>query len=856
MTRYNVVVIALLVALVIPVWAEDQFTVVSGSGPRIAFGTADNVKIPPQIPNGIRDFLAGSGGLNSNGDLEEGVHTFEIQEKRWSEVNLSGASWEPTVFGASTSIGDTQFFLGGQNDTGLVGLGTYQTIQYSAGPGGDIIGVVETHSASGDIPDPRDLFEIGFHPGTGFIYGFGGRTAFGLSYDAFCLDPETGEFFPLPPIPITLSQYGLGVWDRGFVLFFGLTEAPSGAIEVSNKVLSFDAYASAWQEEDPSGDMIESVYFLEATNLNNNKMWGGGGFKADNTPSSQTFIYDVQKSHFSAAAPLTAGLVGFGAGTVPRSATSGLNVQVVGHGGDLGGELSNETWMYTSLERVTPDHVAAATASAPGVGVDFSTQAWVANVGVGPLSFEARLTSRNGADVFDSMVVLPPHTMTYSPFFVRDFFDIVFDIVGGTSFWTSAGNRDDLIGQFRITAEDPSGKQYGQSVEFSDLGIGNDFIQNRKDAMRPSREITPDHRDERLARTVAPLKNATRTGETAYLFTTEDIVSNRVNVGGMAVEAAAVIVTPELPLGNPLAPSRRIELDAGGSFQINNVYDSFDLSSDDANAVISIELESGALVSYGSVLDGNGDYVGTSDPTTIRPVARPGSNQTYLLEIGSITGQGGSRFNGSASILNFDEETAIVQADFFRRGSPGVSTSATLSVPGGGVLGFSDFASEVLGVEGDVGTVRFTTDGGGIAVTGREYSVEVDGGGNVIGTAGQLMRGLTEEDLLEPEQTCHGLGVRQGGGERSHIAFFNPGTSAATVGVSLFNGDGAFEGDRSFTVAGQTLEQFNNIIGQINPSHDGNEKRIEVTVTQPVYGALFRVNQWNDPVTFDFFCRQ
>ena len=132
----------------------------------------------------------------------------------------------------------------------------------------------------------------------------------------------------------------------------------------------------------------------------------------------------------------------------------------------------------------------------------------------------------------------------------------------------------------------------------------------------------------------------------------------------------------------------------------------------------------------------------------------------------------------------------------------------------------------------------------------------MDESGNVIGTAGQLMRGLTEEDLIEPDYTCHGLGVRQGDGERSHIAFFNPGTTSATVEVSLFDGGGAFEGNQSFTVPGQTLEQFNNILGLINPSHDGNEKRIEVTVTHGVYGALFRVNQWDDPVTFDFHCRQ
>jgi hypothetical protein len=418
-------------------------------------------------------------------------------------------------------------------------------------------------------------------------------------------------------------------------------------------------------------------------------------------------------------------------------------------------------------------------------------------------------------------------------------------------------NSYDLIGQTTITAEDTLGRRYGQALEFSSFGpdIRYTFGSGRAESPSTFGEASAEHRDDGAVR-AADSREVARSGETVYLFTTEDTVSNRVNVGGMAVGATSLMVTPELSLGNPLAPGQRVELDDGESFQINNVYNEFDLGPADANALISIEVESGALIPYGSVLDGNGAYTGTNDPTTIRPVARPGSQEVYLLVLGSISGQGGSRYNGSASILNFGEQTAMVQVDFFRRGSPGVAASGVLSVPAGGVLGYSDFASDVLGVVGAVGTLRFMTDGEGIAVTGRVYSVEVDGSGAVVGTAGQLMRGLTEEDLLEPGLICHGLGLREGGSERSHLAFFNPATSGATVEVSLYNGaDGAFEGTRSFNVPGEQLAQFNNIVQLVNPTHDGDEKRIEVTVSAPVFGQVFRVNPWNDPVTFDLHCR-
>ena len=861
MTGHRVVFIALVLCHAIPIWAAEELPVldvVSTEGTGSAFGSAAFV----EVPTTGRSYLALVGGLSQNGAFKEDVDLYDTQSKTWSQIGISGGSYQPRSFAASAAVGSNLYLFGGQNSNGFVGFSDYGVISLTPS-NGSILAEYSSEPTSGNIPAPRDLFQAVHHQDTGTVYMFGGRTPDGrLSDEVFSIDPSSGNVVWWTDMPRPLAEYGAAVQGRKVVIVGGLTYGASeDQVIVNDRVLAYDVFDNTWEERSPGGDVPDPVYFIGAGPIVRDKLWFAGGFRADGTPSDRTYTYSTVANRFDRGPGLLRPLGAYAIAPVPSSETPGDHVEVLIHGGDLGGTVSSETLRYTSTERVPPDYVVPAVADVQGAGAVFTSRAWLFNAGSKPMSLAASYKPRQG-DVgpdLTSLRILPPASMLGFQNMLRELYGTTGNTVGGAGFRVTESDPSDLIGQTTITARGASGKEYGQAFEFSSFGdstrlvyhfrIGSDGVAGA------SQETAPEHQNEPVARTLAPLRRATGSGETAYLFTTEDPVSNRVNVGGMAIGATAVTVTPELPLGNPLAPGRRIELDAGESFQVNNIYSSFGLSPGDANAVVAIEVESGTLVSYGSVLDGNGAYTGTSDPTTIRPVAGPGSKETYLLEIGSITGQGGSRFNGSASILNFDQDTAMIQADFFRRGSPGVAASATLSVPAGGVLGFSDFASQVLGVVGDVGTVRFTTDGSGIAVTGREYSVE-DSNGTVVGTAGQLMRGLTEEDLLVPGGVCHGIGIRQGDGERSHIAFFNPGTSAATVEVSLFNGaDGAFEGVRTFTVPGQQLDQLNTIIPLINPSHDGNEKRIEVTVDQPVYGAMFRVNPWNDPVTFDFHCK-
>jgi hypothetical protein len=275
-----------------------------------------------------------------------------------------------------------------------------------------------------------------------------------------------------------------------------------------------------------------------------------------------------------------------------------------------------------------------------------------------------------------------------------------------------------------------------------------------------------------------------------------------------------------------------------------------------ADVVIEVEVVTGSGLAYASVLDGSGSYGGTSDPTTILPVSG-GMAKVTLLEIGSI--QGLNEFSGSASITNYSERTAAVRAEFFQRDDPGVMVTQNLSIPAGETLGFADLGADLFGVSGDVGTVVLTTTNGTeIGATGREFAIFRGDHGDVVGTAGQLIAGQTQDDRLDVGQTYHFIGLRQGGGggaiERSHFAVFNSAATDVQVVVRLFDGaSGDFEGEGSWIVPSSTLIQVNNVIRQINSNHDAGEKRIEVEVNRRVFMNAFRVNPWGDPVTLSPF---
>jgi hypothetical protein len=341
------------------------------------------------------------------------------------------------------------------------------------------------------------------------------------------------------------------------------------------------------------------------------------------------------------------------------------------------------------------------------------------------------------------------------------------------------------------------------------------------------------------------------TGEVAHLCTTEDAEHNRVNFGVMALEdGTRVTVRPVDPMSEPLADARTISLDTGVSRQLNRIHEVFGLGTR-SDFLLRVEVESGSALAYTSVLDGNNGYAGTSDPTTILPTTT-GATQVVLLEVGPV--QGIDEFSGSATIVNLTSEPAEVRAEFYKRGESGVAATTNLDLAAGETVGYSDVVGDLFGIQNAVGTIVLTPENGAlIAAVAREFAIFRGTGDETVGTAGQLMNGLTPSDIFWPGITYQFIGLRSiespGGIERSHVAVFNPGEKALTASFTMFGADGEEEGSIQKRVGAGKLMHYNHILDLINESQDGGIKRIEVVLDGYAWVRVFRVNSTGDPIT-------
>lgn len=504
----------------------------------------------------------------------------------------------------------------------------------------------------------------------------------------------------------------------------------------------------------------------------------------------------------------------------PDNTVSG-NLLII-HSFNNGNCCDLDTAFDASLSSVPADLAVPAVARVQGSGAFFTSLMHLYNAGVTELELELVFTPREDSG---GEVTTVNHTVLAGVMqTIEDPLENLFGFtgagrVGSLLITVTSGSADDLMVQTVLFARLDSGEEYGQYF--------------------PAFRVA----------------DAIPSGRIAYLSTTEDPVVNRVNIGFLAVSTRAYFrVEPVDPLGNALATSEFISLNEGESAQINNIHETFGLGPV-ADVVMEVKVY-GYGHTYVSVLDGNTAYDGTSDPTTILPVL-DGSDEVILLEIGSI--QGLNEFSGSASITNYSDFEATVRADFFQRGIGGVTASETLTIPAGDTLGFTDLAGDLFGVFGDVGTVMLTaTNDAQIGATGREFAIFRDPEGEIVGTAGQLIAGQTDDDLLLPGRVYHFIGLRQAQVgeliERSHFAACNGNPEPAEITIRLYDGaTGVFEGEKVWTVNPETLIQKNNVISRINNQHDDGEKRIEVEVSQPVHMNAFRVNIWGDPITLSPF---
>jgi len=467
--------------------------------------------------------------------------------------------------------------------------------------------------------------------------------------------------------------------------------------------------------------------------------------------------------------------------------------------------------------------VVPAVARVEGAGAFFTSRWDLYNAGSEDMVIEMTYTPRQdvGGPPQTTVYTLPAGELREIMDPLAEVFGITTDAVGSVTMSVTEGSVFDLEAQSVVFAEQDDGSEFGQLFPAALISDG-----------------LPQHR-------------------VAHLCTTEDAGRNRVNFGVMAVsDGTRVTLTPVDPVGTALAAARSFDLDAGDNAQVNRVHREFGLGTR-SDVLLRLEVESGCALAYASVLDGNGNYPGTSDPTTILPVAS-GATTVVLLEIGPV--QGIDEFSGSGSVVNLSPTPTRVRADFYRRGTSGVAATATIDLEPGETVGYSDLVGEVFGLASAVGTVVLDTEGSGlITAVGREFAVFRGPGGEVVGTAGQLMAGLTLADILWPGITYRFIGLRSiesaGGVERSHVAVFNPGAEPVTATFEMYGADGEPEGTLQRTVEPCRLEHYNSILDLVDPNQDGGVKRVDVTLDGFAWARAFRVNATGDPITLEPFVR-
>jgi hypothetical protein len=634
---------------------------------------------------------------------------------------------------------------------------------------------------------------------------------------------DTNEWQRRADLPTSLSKHTAVVYNDQVWVFGG-----------NSDLFRYHPTRDTWIKAAPVGSKPETREECGAAVVGDSMIVFGGNDGRSMPPET---LHDAWQLDFTTLqwvrkSDLPHGLAKMALDVIPSELSRGATEEILVVGGAMEEwsfprTLSDATIVYRSDVADMRDTFAVpAVARVEGNGAFFTSTIHMYNAGDTKLELALTFTPRQdsrGQMVTVSHTVLPGVIQTIDDPLTSIFgFTRGANRVGSLMIEVVNGYPNDLMVQTVVSARLDSGEEYGQ--------------------------FFPAMREADAVRSYVP----------AYLNSTEDPSANRVNVGLMAfANETRVTVTPMDPLGTALALGKSFEFEIGGNAQINDIYETFGLSST-PNVVIEIRVDSGKALAYASVLDGNGSYFGTSDPTTILPVFA-GSEQVTLLEIGSINGT--NEFSGSASITNHSDFAAEVKADFFKRGVPGITASRRLTIPAGGTSGFTDLAADLFGVYGDVGTVVFRSlNDAQISATGREFAVFRGDSGHRVGTAGQLIPGATGEDCLTPDQKWHFVGIRQsdrqGGAERSHLAVFNPNTEDVDFTVSLFDGNtGVSEGKRSWTIRGGELIQINNVIARINHDYDGGEKRIEVEVSRPVHMNSFRVNQWGDPITLSAFGR-
>ena len=319
--------------------------------------------------------------------------------------------------------------------------------------------------------------------------------------------------------------------------------------------------------------------------------------------------------------------------------------------------LTSERFGWQAFTQAYQTVAIPAVARVQGSGAFFTSRIDLFHTGGGDKEVVVTYTPRAdlGGTVRTAVVLLPGDTQL--------------EVTDPLAAWFGFSGDDPAVGSLLLELRDDGGPASGdsllaQSVVFARNDDGSEFGQ-----------FFPAQRE----------ADALVAGQVGYLATTVNAQVYRVNVGLMGLmNGTQVVVTPEDPVGTPLAAGQTFDLDAGDNRQLNNIFNVFQLAPRD-NIQVAVEVTSGMALAYASVLDGNIVYDGTSDPTTILPVTAgcaggdparagtdPGAERVQRLRQRDQLQPGGGR--GPSRVLRSGDPRSRRQRDLHhpRRGHAGL----------------------------------------------------------------------------------------------------------------------------------------------------------------------------------------
>ena len=764
----------------------------------------------------------------------------------WVKLNPSGTLPDVFWFHSALAYQGKLYIMFGYDEFGQAsaGIWTYDPVS-NAWAVEFAPQAAVAHAKDGEAPVARGSVSV-TRWGDRFYISGGADSSGVLREDASIYNTQTGRWEPVPDMPYAVGGAAAIECNGKFYIILG--ETLTGP---NRDLIVHDYLQGTWQrkqiaiEPGPGPTVAPAVRPMVLARSGGSLIIGG---EWEMVPVAQSLDFECVTETLSFRDPMPSAAGGMaGAPYPPNLPTPTPGPQWSSGGGSEVGALmfgglrpglgfTNDTYYYAGQVSVDSSATTWLAAAAQIRGrTNFRSRVNVANVGLSPIVLSMSFTPRRdiGGTPVGGTRTVDPGVMATTENVLFDWLNLSHDTVGSLRFEVTSGNPADLKVQSVISAHNDDGTEFGQFFK----GI--------------------------------PSSEGLVAGQSAYFATTENPVRYRTNLGLCSFEDGTVmVVQPVAPIGSALAAAEQFSLDRGENVQLNDIYARWNLATSQLPALVKLSVVEGSGAGYVSVLDGNGSYVGTNDPATIWAYTL-GAPRVTLLEVGPV--QGLNEFSGSALLTNFGlSGPAVVDVDFYERGSTAPARHRTVNVSPGGTLGWEDVVGELFGETSAVGTLVFSQVAGGpqshamgtmlatsgIAATGREYSIQRNAQREIVGTAGQLMPGLTDSDRLQPGTTYHLLGLVQtgttSGTERSHLAMFNPGSSDITLTATLFDGDtAAMEGQKSWTVRDGELKQVNFVVGDIYPAQDGSPKRLEVTVSGPVFVAAFRVNKDGDPVTIE-----